>query len=290
MPTPPLVFITPASEPDVRSDEPELPLEEHHRPPQPAGSDAGPEPADAQLPPEPPTGGGQTNEPMAGEPVAYAPPEVGVAAPIVRDDREQQSSEAGGERIPDSSGTSELAEIVASPAVRVALFTGAEGGEGAGDIAFSTARLAAQQKLRCILVDVGLTPSEALGQERPGLGELLAGEAAFGEVIRRDDAARVHVIPLGGIGKDAPFKRLQMVVGALTHTYDKVIVVAEKMDDWPNEHIRPDVAAVVCGPETTEALRTEVYDAALARGAESAIIVRYAGDHDTDDRGESEAA
>ena len=38
---------------------------------------------------------------------------------------------------------------------------------------------AARESLRCVLIDVGVTPSEVLGgRERPGLGDLLAGEAA----------------------------------------------------------------------------------------------------------------
>ena len=31
-------------------------------------------------------------------------------------------------------------------------------------------------------------------------------------------------------------QRMQLVIGALTHTYDKVIVVADKLDDWPDEY------------------------------------------------------
>jgi hypothetical protein len=68
-----------------------------------------------------------------------------------------------------------------------------------------------------------------------------------------------------------------------------VILVADKLDDWPDEHLRPDVAAIVCGPETTELLRTEVYDTVIARGAKSAIIVRYTSDLDLG-REESAAA
>lgn len=187
----------------------------------------------------------------------------------------------------EQAGATGLAEIVASPSVRIALFAGAEGGEGAGAIAFSAAREAARQKVRCVVIDVGREPSESLGFDRPGLADLLAGDASFGEVIQRDDTARVHVIPVGSIEKNPPFQRMQLVIGALTHTYDKVIVVADKIDDWPDEFVRPDIAAIVCGAETTESLRTEVYDVALARGAHSAVIVRFS---DFDLGGEASAA
>jgi electron transfer flavoprotein alpha/beta subunit len=66
--------------------------------------------------------------------------------------------------------------------------------------------------------------------------------------------------------------------------------VADKLADWPYRHLRPDVAALVCGPETTERLRAEVYETALARGAKSAIIVRYTSDHDLGGQDESAAA
>ena len=192
----------------------------------------------------------------------------------------------------DTLGAAELAEIIVNPAVRLALFAGAKGGEGAGDVAYSAAREAARRNHRVVLMDVGLTPSEALGgRDTPGLGDLLSGEAAFGEVIRRDDAARVHAIPMGATDGNPPLQRLQLVIGALTHTYDKVIVVADSLDDWPDEHVRPDVAAIVCGPETGELSRTEIYETALARGAKNALIVRYDNDWGEDGGGEeSEAA
>ena len=190
---------------------------------------------------------------------------------------------------PATSDTGGLGEILANTSVRVALFAGAEGGEGAGAIAFTAARQAAKQKVRCVIVDVGRLASDALGHERPGLADLLAGDASFGEVIQRDDTARVHVIPLGDLVKDMPMQRMRLVVGALTHTYDKVILVADKVDDWPDEYVQPDIAAIVCGADTTESLRTEIYDFVLARGAHSAVIVRYS-DFDLGDHEKSAAA
>jgi uncharacterized protein involved in exopolysaccharide biosynthesis len=179
----------------------------------------------------------------------------------------------------DSPGAAELAEIVSNPAVRIALFAGAEGGEGAGDIAFAAARVAARDKLRCILVDVGQVASPALGEDRPGLGDLLAGDVAFGEAIRRDESG-VHIIPIGTTGRNLPTHRIRIVVNALTHSYDKVIVVAHRLDDWPDEFVRPDVAAIVCSADMTEARRTDAYEVAVARGARNAIIVTYSSDLD----------
>jgi succinoglycan biosynthesis transport protein ExoP len=237
------------------------------------------EPADQEAEPE--EAPAPAAEPGEEAPAPAAEPEE--EAPAEQETAEQREAPVVGVAVIDDgeehtqSGTGGLAEILSSSSVRVALFCGAEGGEGAGEIAFSAARIAAEEQLRCILVDVGREPSEALGLERPGLGDLLAGEAAFGEVIQRDEHAHVHVIPLGGLEESAPMQRMQLVIGALTHTYDKVIVVADKLDDWPDEHVRPDIAAIVCGTDTSEMLRTEAYDTALARGAKSALIVRLSG-------------
>ena len=226
----------------------------------------------------------------AADPVAEDPLENGTESqPSAEEEPEAAAAPTGEEA--ERPGTAELAEIIAGPSVRLILFSGAQGGEGAGDIAFEAARRAARESdVRFILLDVGLRPSAALGgDESPGLGDLLAGEAAFGDVIRRDDATRVHVIPMGATEKNPPLQRLQLAIGALTHTYDKVVVVTDSLDDWPYDYVRPDLAAIVCGPDTTELMRTEVYDAALERGARNALIVRYTSDSD-DSNGREESA
>ena len=239
-------------------------------------SEAEPEEEEAALEDEAITATADAEDELEDEPAANAAP----VAPIVVDsDSESGDIEAA-----------ELAAIIADPTVRLALFAGAKGSEGAGEIAFSAAREAAKEKLRSIVIDIGRRPSPALGYERPGLCDLLGGSASFGEVIQRDDAARVHMIPYGATENAPPMQRMQLAVAALAHSYDKVILVADKLADWPDRHLRPDVAALVCGPETTERLRAEVYETALARGAKSAIIVRYTSDHDLGGQDESAAA
>ncbi|MYZ48487.1 GumC family protein [Propylenella binzhouense] len=171
-------------------------------------------------------------------------------------------------------GTAELAEVLVQPGVRTVLFAGLAGGEGAGEIAVAAARLAARENVRPIILDIGVPGSPALRGEGPGLGELLAGNAAFGEVIRRDDTSRVHYIAIGATDEDPPLQRLTLVVAALAHTYDKVIVVADSLEDWPNEHVRPDLAAVLCRAGVSEAERRRAYQDVLERGARSAILVR----------------
>jgi tyrosine-protein kinase Etk/Wzc len=247
-------------------------------PPAPKKSEpeASEEPESAAAPPA------ESSEP-ADEPTPEAPTEAAEDEPSA-----EPAAARGAED--EKTGASELAEIIADPGIRLALFAGAEGGEGAGGIAFSAARQAAREKIRSIVIDMGRRPSDVLGHERPGLGDLLAGNAAFGEVIQRYEAAGVHIIPYGENGEEPPLQRMQLVIAALAHSYDKVIVVADNLDDWPDQHLRPDVAAIVCGPETTERLRAEAYDTALQRGAKSAVIVRYTSEIDFGGHEESAAA
>ncbi|HEX2256297.1 MAG TPA: exopolysaccharide transport family protein [Afifellaceae bacterium] len=183
-------------------------------------------------------------------------------------------------------GTVEVARMLAEPAVRMALFAGAQGGEGAGEIALAAARLAAESGSRPVLLDVGVRPSPALGPDgEPGLGELLSGDAAFGEVIRRMEGSRVHFIPMGTAESDPPLQRLTLVIGALAHTYDKVVIVADALGDWPAEHVRPDLAAIICGPALDEAGRKAAYEWTLEQGARSAIVVRRVAEAEEDESG-----
>jgi polysaccharide biosynthesis transport protein len=189
----------------------------------------------------------------------------------------------------DAPGTVELARALADPAVRLALFVGAEGGEGAGEVALAAARLAAEDGARPVLLDIGVKPSPVLGGDAtPGLGELLSGNAAFGEVIRRMEGSRIHFIAMGSAEEDPPLQRLSLVIGALAHTYDKVVVVADALGDWPAEHVRPDLAAIVCGSDLELAERQAAYEWALERGARSAVVIRRLGETTSADEPELE--
>ena len=85
-------------------------------------------------------------------------------------------------------------------------------------------------------------------------------------------------------------QRLQLAVAALTHTYDKVIIAADSLADWPDQYVKPDLAAIICEPDMSETLRGEHYEAVLQRGAANALIVRYAHEGETDELEASEAA
>jgi exopolysaccharide transport family protein len=247
-------------------------------------------PADDE--PEPETKTAAAAKPVAAEPEAA--PDAGKIETAAGADSAKPDTATGAAsahtREEEEAGSAELAAMIGRREIRVALFAGLNGGEGAGAIAFSAARLAGKERLRCIVIDLGRMPSEALSHDGPGVADLMTGAATFGEVIQRDETARVHVIPYGTSGNEPPAQRLPLVLGALSHTYDKVIVVVDRFADWPHEHLHPDLAAIVCEPDASDESRADVYEAALERGAKTAVIVRYTSDMNGGSRRESAAA
>jgi len=176
-------------------------------------------------------------------------------------------------------GMTDLAELMASPGVKCVLFAG-DGGAFAGEAAFGASRLLARNEgLRVILMDIGVTPSPALKRNGgPGLGDLLSGDAPFGDAIRLDGDSRVHFIPLGSMEQDPPLQRLSLVIGALSHSYDRVVVVADRYDDWPAEYVTPDLAVLVCGPQEDSQSRKSLHRSALDAGARAALVLQRSGD------------
>ncbi len=177
-------------------------------------------------------------------------------------------------------GTLELAALYSTDTVRVGLFTGVRGGENPGQIAVATAQALAALGQRCILIDIGSTPSELLGgADAAGLGDLLSGRISFGDAIRKDMDANVHYLPRGAMDASAPMQRLTLVIGALAHTYDKVLLVGDRLADWPDTHVRPHLVAIVCKADAEESLRRAAYADIVGRGAYNALIVRRSPDY-----------
>ena len=92
---------------------------------------------------------------------------------------------------------------------------------------------ALSQDARVILVDVGTgSPmlTDLLSPEGtdaiPGLGDLLAGRTSFAEVIHRDPASRLHLVPHGAMDEGHEAGSFSLLVEALAETYDRVILAA----------------------------------------------------------------
>jgi Mrp family chromosome partitioning ATPase len=104
--------------------------------------------------------------------------------------------------------------------------------------AVATARQLAANNLRVVIVDGdmarGLVTSIVQSQPRAGLAELIAGTATFSDVIVCDYSSAAHIIQAGQNTQQArqmlDAERMAMVLEALEHAYDIVLVNAGKAD------------------------------------------------------------
>ncbi|HUG60766.1 MAG TPA: hypothetical protein VMP03_02910, partial [Methylomirabilota bacterium] len=140
------------------------------------------------------------------------------------------------------------AALVAGGASRVAMMTAGDGSALAPTIdAF--ARAAADEGTSIVVVDM----VAAHAGRGPGLSDLMAGEAAFGEIIHRNRATRAHQIEVGSRPiNPQSFGQvtLETILDALANAYDVVVL---SLGDLPAETLSPRVAAladrvVVVGP------------------------------------------
>ena len=122
--------------------------------------------------------------------------------------------------------------IVAAGYKRVLVTTA--GGEDKGGrplAAVALTRALARMERRAVLIDLrpGGDNSIGMGEARdlPGFSDLFTGAASFAQVIFRDRKSRVHFIPSGShplSTQDLLDERVAMLVSALDHTYDHVVL------------------------------------------------------------------
>ena len=93
------------------------------------------------------------------------------------------------------------------------------------------ARAMSENGRSVVLVDMTAsgTPSRLMMAQDglPGILDLLMGDAAFGETIHHDRLSSAHVVPQGVIANLRPgpiMERLTMVLGALSGTYETVLI------------------------------------------------------------------
>ncbi|MGE4244638.1 MAG: Wzz/FepE/Etk N-terminal domain-containing protein [Parvibaculaceae bacterium] len=115
---------------------------------------------------------------------------------------------------------------------RLALVAGDDVGVDGAAAVLALARLLAAQESKVVLVDAA-AESEWIGRivgkaARPGLRDLLAGRAKFGDVIVKDPASEVHLLGAGAEGADLTdtmtSSRMDKVLAALGKAYDVVLV------------------------------------------------------------------
>jgi len=112
------------------------------------------------------------------------------------------------------------------------LVSRAKAGVMSGRVAVHLARDLAATGMRTLLLDLDpeTSPSAALASDPrgPGMSDLLSTGAGFLEAIQRESASNLHVIPHGHGVQDAAqlltADRLSIVLGAVSQTYDCVVV------------------------------------------------------------------
>jgi len=111
--------------------------------------------------------------------------------------------------------------------------------------ALSAARLLARDWLVVLVrleADLPDLPSVVSDSNAPGVTDLVAGKASFGDVIGRDRLSRAHIIPHGGADIDAAnvveSTRFVTMINALRQTYDHVIVEAGLIEKAPVEAMK----------------------------------------------------
>jgi Mrp family chromosome partitioning ATPase len=119
------------------------------------------------------------------------------------------------------------------------------------------ARAVAEMGRKTILIDMtgSALPSRLMASSGslPGITDLLAGEAAFADTIHADRLSDAHILPHGKANAKRAMRaadRLGMIIDALTHAYDLVIIE--------------------CGPANVDGVRR------LARKGEAEILLSAA--------------
>jgi uncharacterized protein involved in exopolysaccharide biosynthesis/Mrp family chromosome partitioning ATPase len=128
---------------------------------------------------------------------------------------------------------------------------------GMGDLASTSltaltlARLMAREA-NIALVDLspgsGMLKAVMTDPAAPGLSDLLAGTATFGDIITRDRMSRVQIIGSGTGKVDAAMlqaPRLAVTINALMQVYDHVVLDAGSLDDVPEQLVLARAHAVL---------------------------------------------
>lgn len=181
---------------------------------------------------------------------------------------------------PGLSGEDLAVRLVEAGAAR-AVFVSPEGEEAAAS-AIVTARALADSGLRIILLD--LTADSAASRPmlerdaRPGITDLLAGNASFSEIIHGDHFSDCHVIPTGTGDPDRvarSMERLPIILDALGQVYDMIVMECGPADAEGIARVCSATAEVVLSvvdPRAPEVLAAA--DDLVSAGHENLLIGR----------------
>jgi len=113
----------------------------------------------------------------------------------------------------------------------------------------------------------------------PGAAEFVRGEATLEEIVRRDSASRAHVIEAGHIEGDplavVNADRIVVVIDALEHAYDHVVLDLGPMPDIANERLaRLASTVVLVATESVLAGADAVREPLLEAGCRNVLVVK----------------
>jgi Mrp family chromosome partitioning ATPase len=164
----------------------------------------------------------------------------------------------------------------------IVVVAGAEEGDTAPNVAMELARDLGRGGARVLFLDFdpgGRHARSLVADPRaPGLADLLFGVATFSEVIHRDALSQIHLIPTGHGVRDAAAllapERLAVAFGALSQTYDHVIVATPPLAGLQRAErlARFSRAVVLVASEEGEGAAASASDVLRARGFANIVV------------------
>ncbi|MFK0383229.1 exopolysaccharide transport family protein [Agrobacterium sp. NPDC090273] len=169
-----------------------------------------------------------------------------------------------------------LAARVAKPVVAVVSPTGDSG----STTTVMLARALSELGRSVVLVDMTASacPTRLMAPDTglPGIMDLLAGAAAFGETIHSDRLSDAHIVPQGNAQPREAMRaidRLTMIINALSDAYDTVLVECGAVQIQSLEKMlrRMPAEIVVSVPDTKDVVLEKTLGDLLAHGYEQAL-------------------
>ena len=216
------------------------------------------------------------------EPLSLADPETPALAKSAKSAKSFEESIGPGDRParePPHASRDLIARIVAAGDGNGVTALLADASAGSSPPCALIVARALSREGRAILIETGPAPRlhEALAGagdiDRPGLAQLLAGEASYAEAISRDARSRLHLLasggPLDAEGEDLVAEDLGLVIEVLRATYDFVLL-AVRADALGLGLARDADAVVVLGPDSLR--RDHLHDDFAGAGARDLIL------------------
>jgi uncharacterized protein involved in exopolysaccharide biosynthesis len=225
-------------------------------------------------------------QPIAASPLVQPLPEPQVKPEMGADAKRRDTAGESGQAVQDDTSSdrynfeallARLSKSKPQDRGRRILVTSVDKGHDAVDMARGLGRILSQDD-RAIVVSVD--PNGAGPAAAPGLTDLVAGEAAFSDVIGPGAGLRLHFVPLGKRSADVlqtDKPGLDLALSAFDQTYGWVVcVLCDSRDDALLSLFAPRVDAVVIASNADPAsgALVDLYEKAKNAGAQDVVVAR----------------